>query len=441
MLLPAFFVLATSAVLQEPFTTPDQFGNGEPVTFVTGTAGPAAVTRRLRQIVEAARERNAPGARLLSDAEIDWQHGPAAWPPYAVIHGGPHLNQVTAGLAAVLPFELGPGRLVLGGTTFLGSEYLLYCVVPARAGDDTHPGHPEFKLYAGTGWPTLHEIHSLDAGRFPLSVHDRFGMVLGGTWVRREDGGLDVRFTHKAWRPLWSTVERDAGAFLGDGERPWVVRVHFLASGESTMRADSAVVDEVLRGLVHAARTLGIPDPVSVDVYVYPGEEAKAQVTGLPVPGHMHAASHSLHVVKGGADYERLAYIVPHEGAHLLTHWAWSPMQNEFFSEGLAVWVATRYRGVRLQDWMERLPLASAPPLQALVGGMFREIHPDMGYPLAGIITGTLVAELGLDAVREHLYTARPSTWEEACASLGFTPEELDLLWRRRLGLVPPAGR
>ncbi len=416
---------AGAAVATEGATPNDFFRRGMP-TFVVGTAGDERSDREIRGQAELIRGLLFPTARIVEDGSIDPAKGPGAWPANPILYGGPQSNSLMAGIADSLPFRLGPGRLELGDKAFDGEDFRLIAVVPARAagGGGRGPGYPEFLLYASTGSPGLAEINSIKHGPEPIVVADAFGRLAAGDWRAGGNGRLLPNFAAApARRIAWRSVDRTmrtepAGADLE-------VKVSFPAQLPAA-QDEARVVEACLRGLETGARTLAITGTHRVVVYIYPDPRSKASLTGNQGDGHADAGSRTLHMVRFdpavGGPLERL---MAHEGTHVLTTGAWGPAGSSLVGEGVAVWVAGQYGGVELGDWPRRLS-RDVPPVVELLGPRFRQLPENQSYPLGGLLVGSTIRLVGLDAFRDHLYAASAATWEEACRRAGTTAKAVE---------------
>jgi hypothetical protein len=403
-------LLAATALAQDSAQlTPNAFyGRGKP-TFVVGTTGDDAPDRKVRAQVEMVRGMLFPDAKVVPDTAIDVAKGPTAWPPNPVLYGGPHVNQVVAALAADLPFRLGPGKLELGDAKFEGDEYRLIAAIPAGK------RHPDLLLYAGTGTPGVAEINGTSHGPHPFVVGDRFGPLVAGIWTTVK-GRLTPRLGRRARRLAWRHTAREAA-----GVKVSIGRLEMVGRRESDAAVDAACV----RGFELAAKRLELEDPGSLTFHVYPDRGSKRSLTGNGGDGNADVLSCTLHLLpfdaKPGGPLETLA---AHEATHVLAYYDWGPAGTPLLGEGLAVWVSDSYGGRKLEDW-RRAPPARNIPVSRLMGPDFRRMPERTTYPLAGILTAVLVGEVGLDALRDHLYPASPASWSDACSKAGTTAEKV----------------
>ncbi len=421
---------------EEPVgTSPNEFLRRAAPTFVVGTAGDDRSDREIRSQAELVRDRLFPMARIVTDDSIEVERGPDAWPPGPVLYGGPQANRLLARLAPALPFGLGRGTLEIGGRRFLGEDYRLIAVVPARPADRDGPGYPDFLLYAGTGSPGVAEINAVRHGPEPILVADAFGRLLTGRWRTDGDGRPTPEFpAAPARRIAWRRLDRELRP--GDDGAGLAVRVCFPAPLPPA-DDEARVLDACLRGITDAARRLSVGGATRMDVYVYPDRRSKATLTGNDGDGHADLASHSLHVIRfdpsQGAGLERL---VAHESTHLLTYDRWGVAGTPLLGEGVAVWVSGQYGGVLLPDWPGRLP-AEGLAVADLLGVRFRQLPEARTYPLAGLFVEAAVAQVGLDRFRDHLYGATAATWDAACGRAGTTPQDLEAAFRTALTRKP----
>jgi hypothetical protein len=111
----------------------------------------------------------------------------------------------------------------------------------------------------------------------------------------------------------------------------------------------------------------------------------------------------------------------------------WGPAGTSLLGEGLAVWTSGAYGNVPLSEWKKRVQ-PPVPPVANLLGKLFRQMPENQAYPLGGIFVEAAVDKLGVAKVRQHLYGATATTWEEACKDAGTTPQELEAAFRTMLG-------
>ena len=410
--LPVLLILGGAALAQDAPLTPNSFlARGTP-TFVVGTGGDDDSDRRVRAQVDLIRGMIFPDAPVVDDTSIDVEKGPKAWPKNPVLYGGPHVNRVLLAIEKDLPFRMGAGNLALGEKEFAGAEYRLIAVIPATK------RHPDFLLYAGTGTPGVAEINGVPHGRHPLLVVDRFGPLVAGAWVRGE-GGATVARLGPSRRLPWRSVEASG------------VTVSRLEMIEAT-DAEKSVNEICSRAVRRAAERLGVTDPVKIEVHVYPDRGSKRTLTGKPGDGHADVISKTLHVLP--FEPGPLKSLITHEATHVISYYAWGPAGTPLLGEGLAVWAAGSYGGKRIEDWHRYLPF-ERPTLTRLLGPEFRKLPERVTYPLAGILLGALVKEVGIAGVRDHLYAATPDTWAGAVKKAGTTPDELERAFR---SLVDP---
>ncbi|PRP92846.1 hypothetical protein ENSA5_46780 [Enhygromyxa salina] len=399
--------------------TPNAFFTRGELTFVVGTAGDELADRGVVAQAEFIRALLFSTSKLVTDASIDVGKGPRVWPKNPVVYGGPQVNTMLAELAPTLPFELSSDALTIGGETFSGPGYRVIAVVPGRAPDERGPGYPEFLLYAGTGTPGVAEINEVSHGAEPILIADQFGRLVTGRWVRGPGAELEAalaseRAPRPAWRGLTRTLEK-GGARL---------RVHFLAEGPADAD-EQQLVEACVRGVKTVIDKLGVSDPVQLSIYVYPDAETKRRLTGDGGHGNAVVSSGSVHVIRldpavGG----ELESLLAHEATHVLAYEAWGPPGSALFGEGLAVWVSGQYGGRRLGAWKSQI--TEHAPIATLLGPAFTKLPEQTSYPIAGLIVKTAVAELGRDAVRDHLLGASAESWAAACEQAGTTPDELE---------------
>ena len=414
-----------------PLATPNQrFAAGRP-TFVLGTAGDDVQDRRIATQVGLLRGLALPDSEVVPDASIDLAAGVAAWPTNPVLYGGPAENSVFGALAPSLGVSLSATELVLGGERFEGEGIRFVAAVPAAAARPDRPGHPAFVVFAGTGAGGVAEINAnlpLDA---PILVADRFGALAKGMWVRDAATG--------AWRPKLDPARGRRIAYRTEVRRLAApaaeVRFHFPAM-VPPRATDKPAVDACVRGIEAAAGKLGLTASEPLDVFIYPDRRSKAGLTGSSADGHAVPSSRTLHVLAfdpspGGG----LESLVAHEATHVLGYYGWGPAGTPLLGEGLAVWVAGGYQGKTLSQW--RGQLTTPPSLEQLLGTGWKQIPEATKYPLAGLFVEAALAEVGATNLRDHLLSAAPDSWSEACARAGTTAQALQAALARKLASAP----
>jgi hypothetical protein len=414
-------VLLSAAHAGEEPTTPNAFLTGGPPTFVAGTAGDDASDRKIRAQIELVRGMLFPTAPVMEDDAIEVEKGPAAWPPRPVVYGGPHVNSVVARLAPLLPFRLEPGKLVIGDSVFVGEEIRLVTVVPGRSATDGGPGHPPFLLYAGAGTPGIAEINATSHGPHGFLVADRFGPLTAGHWERNAAGALAARFLGRNRRIEWRAA--------GPAEGLTVLRPEMIPPAAGDAEVDAACV----RAVARVRRKLALGGEGRLLVHVYPDRGSKRSLTGDGGDGRADILSRSVHVLPFDAsEGGPLESLLAHEATHVLAYDAWGAPGSTLFGEGLAVWVSGSYGGRSLADRANRPP-PDVPEVVHLLGPAFRKLPERTSYPLAGILTGTVVELVGLDRFRERIYAATPETWDEACRAAGTTAAAVQAAFERAL--------
>lgn len=413
---PAAPVASAQPTPTEDLTIDAWLARGGAPTFVRGTAGDDASDRAIAAQVELVRP-TFPRAKVVDDVGIEGARGKAGWPDKPVVYGGPHVNAALAGLS--LPFELSPGKLVLGGESFTGDGVVLMAVIPAAA------AHPDLLVYAGTGTPGIAEINSVPHGNEEILVADAFGRLVTGRW-EVEGGALVTKLGPRSRRVPWRAVERSLAGTTGSKT---TVRFWFVEQLEKREDED-AILAASLRGMKTVVDKLGIAEPAPLSIYVHPDRRSKKSLTGNSGDGHAMAFARALHVI-GGAGIEGL---VAHEATHVLGHEAWGPAGSPLLGEGLAVWVSGRYGGRSLEQYRPEIAKTGRSKIVELLHPKgFRSIPEAVSYPLAGLLVEALVATVGADNVREHLLGASQLTWAEACERAGTTPEALEDALSRHL--------
>ncbi len=388
--------------------TPDQLLGQGPPTFVLGTLGDAATDRMIAAQAELIRGLF-PGATVVLDTSIDVAAGPSAWPPRPVLYGGAHVNAVIAALGPTLPVQPGAEQISVGGETYRGAAVVI-AAIPAGA------SHPAFVLYAATGTPGVVEINSVRHGGDSVLIADAHGRLQTGTWLRRADGTTTAALGPQARRIPWRFVEREVAGVS--------MRVGFPAQVPAAAD-EAAVVEAVVRGLAVAAARLQVAAIPPITAYVYPDRRSKTSLTGDGGDGHALALASALHVIRVDPAQGSLERLVAHEGSHVIAGLRWGPAGSALIGEGVAVWAAGGYGGVSLADWARRL---DERPTAATLLPMteFRGRREADTYPLGGLLVTVAVEQVGLDAVRDHLYPATLATWADACKAAGTTAEALD---------------
>jgi len=426
------FGLSGLFLLQPAAATPNDFFKRGTPTFIVGTAGDDLTDRAIRNQAAMLRDLLFPMAKIVSDSDIDPARGAAAWPANAIVYGGPHVNTLLAKLGGSLPFRLERGKLTIGKEVFEGDEYRLITVVPARGKTSDGPGYPEFLLYAGTASPGVGEINALRHGGEQILIGDVFGRLLAGTWQRMADGTIAAEFPQpRARRIVWRSVDRELKT--AGTSKACTVHLRFpqmLPAASDEMQ----VVASCIRGLETAALKLEAAGTADISVFVYPDLGSIASITGQRGDGHAVVEARALHVVRfdpaAGGGFEKL---LAHEGAHVLAYGTWGAAGTPLLGEGLAVWASEQYGSVSLSDWKRRLQLP-VPPVANLLGKQFRQLPENQSYPLAGLFVQSLVDQLGIAKVRQHLYGATASTWDAACKEAGTTPRDLETAFQRSFG-------
>jgi hypothetical protein len=423
--------IAGFLVSQTPSATPNDFFKRGTPAFVVGTAGNDRVDKAVKAQAALIRDLLFPAARIIDDSAIDLVKGHAAWPANPVLYGGPHVHHTLAKLGGSLPFHLEQGKLSIGGQEFVGDEYRLIAVIPARAPDNHGPGHPEFLLYAGTGSPGVGEINSVRGGGESILIADSFGRLVTGTWQKQTDGSNAASLAQsRSPRIAWRTVDRELKL---NAAAKSVVHVQFPKQLPPAADEEQ-VISTCLRGLAQAAEKLGEVSSADISIYVYPDLNSIASLTGQRGDGHAVVESRVLHVVRPNpsavSGWEKL---LAHEGTHVLAYDSWGGPGTPLFGEGVAVWASGSYGGVPLNEWKRRVQ-QPVPTVVELLAKSFRQLPENRSYPLAGILFEVAVEKVGLANVRQHLYGATASTWESACRASGTTPQALEAAFRTKLG-------
>ncbi len=396
--------------------TPNQlFAAGSP-TFVLGTLGDDDRDRRIATQVGLLRGLALPDSRVVTDAAVDR----SAWPKRAVLYGGPAENALFAEVAGDLGIEVNDAALVLGGERFEGEGVRLVAAVPADP-----PRHPSFVVFCGTGSGGIGEINANLPTNVPILVADGFGPLAQGTWERDAASGR--------WRPKLDDARGTRIEYRTESRRlaGATMRFHFPAM-VAPRPGDAAAIEASMRGLKLAVRKLAIEAPVPLEVFVYPDRRSKVSLTRSSADGHAVPSSRGLHLLpfdtSPGGGHELL---VAHEATHVLGYYAWGPAGTALLGEGLAGWVAGAYAGKTLDQWGNELPRdAKVAPL---LGPGWAKLSEAAKYPLAGLFVEVALAEVGPEAVRDHLLGATPETWARACRAAGSTPERLQAALTRRL--------
>ncbi len=396
--------------------TPNTFlADGSP-TFVVATKGEAKQARNARGQGEFLAGSFFPSAKVVDDTELATRAG-VEWPAHPVLYGGPHVHASLAPVVADLPFSMTTDSLRIGGQTFEGPGIQLIAVVPSR-----RPGWPEFLLYAGTGADGEAEINAVATGRDQILIADAFGALTTGRWELGDDGRLLAKLEPPARRIEWRSVPRTLkGGHAVDFRFPTMV------AADAT---DDAVIDAGLRGLRRARKRLMLDELDDLQVFVYPDVRSKQSLTKAG-DGHAAPAARALHVLRGDPSHpDALVSLMAHEGTHVLLRSPWGSPGTAWMGEGIAVWASGSYAGQTLDEWATRV---EPSPIADLLGRPFFSAPEAQKYPLAGLFVDVAVAEVGLAAVRDHLYGATPAQWEAACTSAGTSAAALQNALTRRL--------
>jgi hypothetical protein len=395
--------------------TPNELLQGPP-TFVVGTTGDARSDRDTAGQARFIAGLFFSDAPILDDTSIDPTSATVSWPPRPVVYGGPHVNALVAALAPVLPFAMTADSLTIGDSSLAGEGLRIITVVPAREADARGPAHPDLLIYAGTGPDGVAEINALGQGADAIAIADGFGMLRTGHWGRTKAGEVVAVLGPATPRLEWRAVERSIAAGT-------TVTFHFPADTASSDE-DEAIIAAGQRGLARAIDRLQIAKPVAMSFYVYRDGKEKQRVTGDGGDGHAVPSARALHVRRAdtseGGGMENL---VAHEGTHVLVREPWGPAGSPLLGEGVAVWSSGGYAGSTIAQWK---PQITVRPIAELLGKTFFRTPERESYPFAGLVVEVAIAEVGLDAVRDHLYGATARTWPEACVAAGTTAEALD---------------
>jgi hypothetical protein len=141
-----------------------------------------------------------------------------------------------------------------------------------------------------------------------------------------------------------------------------------------------------------------------------------------------------MHVMRfSPADGGPLERLLAHEGAHVLAEKYWGPAGSPLMGEGVAVWAADHYGGLALDEWRRRLS-GERPVVAKLMGGGFSALGERRAYPLAGLFVECCVRRVGVARLRDELFGAPPSAWDERCRRAATTAGELETLFWDSLG-------
>ena len=394
----------------------DYFAEGAP-TFVVGTVGSDACTRANRGQARFLVGTFFPNAKVVDDVQVD----PGAWPEHAVLYGAPHCHGLLEDVA--LPFSMSAHSLLLGGRTFDGPAVQLVTVVPAREGEG---GHPAFLLYAGTGDDGTAEINALGATDRVIAVGDAHGLRTTGTWARDEEGRVVAELGKDARRVEWRTRETEVEAPAGKV----TVVANFVAFLDPTANEDE-VIAAVERGVGTLVSRGGLQGPARFDVFVYPDVRSKQSLTGKAGDGHAAPAAHALHIVADDARLPSLESLVAHEATHVLLRAQWGAPGTALWGEGIAVWIAGQYAGIKIADLPAKTTMR---PVADLLGKGFFEVPEADRYAYGALLADVAIEAVGLEKAISHLYAATPGTWHSACEAAGTTADALESVLRRRFG-------
>jgi hypothetical protein len=144
-------------------------------------------------------------------------------------------------------------------------------------------------------------------------------------------------------------------------------------------------------------------------------------LTGNEGDGHAVPMARTLHVLRN--DPSGLERLLAHEATHVLAYEGWGPAGTVLLGEGLAVHVSGQYGGTTLDEWALRLD--ATPSITELLGPSFRKRPEAETYPVAGLLVGAAIEQVGIDRVRAHLYGATAQGWAEACERAGTSADAL----------------
>lgn len=346
-----------------------------------------------------------PAAEVVTDVSVDRK----AWPKHPVIYGGAHVNHLTRALA--LPVTIDRDKIVVGDLTFEGKGMRFLGVIPANS--QAH--HPDIMLYAGTGDMGVAEINSVQHGNRPWLVADAFGTYVTG----RFEHGKPVADGGRGHRVKWRTRE-SKNVFEGPEDS---VLFHFVDKLDASPDEDELVAAGV-RGIARAKVALEIDKTPQVSVYVYPDARSKKSITGDIGAGHAVPAAGVLHVVQMPKDrHDDFENLVAHEMTHVLAAQDWGQVGTPLMGEGLAVWASGYYGGDSLTKWSRR---AHSGLDVATLLTSFRKLPEKQTYPFAGLLVGAMVDTVGLEAMRDHLYSATAATWAAAEKKAGVSSAALE---------------
>jgi hypothetical protein len=267
-------------------------------------------------------------------------------------------------------------------------------------------------LFAGTGTPGIAEINSSTVmrGNAPIVIADEFGPIITGTWQIDPDGTPRAQVGVSARRVGWRTIDKTIAG----------VAVAFRFVDKSSPARDTAAIDRASRGIATSATKLAATGTLAMAVYVHPDRASKQALTGNGGDGHAVAFARALHVIDGDA----LETLVAHEATHVIAPQAWGPAGSPLFGEGIAVWTSGQYGGTPAARFRKRARPAQS--IRELLGPAFRTLPEFTSYPLAGVLVEVAIAKVGLANVRDHLYGATASTWDDACVRAGTTAAALE---------------
>lgn len=391
-----------SSPAPDPVPTVNGFFTGTP-TLIVGTAGDDRADQRIAVQAGLFRGLAFPAAKLVPDSSITGD-----WPERPVLYGGEDTNSLLASLGASLPLRADSNRIEVDGQRFDQPGFRIVAVVPAS------DRHPAFVVYAGTGEAGMAEINAgMDLGA-PIVIADAHGTLVHGRYEQL-DGRWVARLGERNRRIGYRKQAREHGTYLFPEMVPETDQ-------------DAARIDACEKALTDVAAKLEIAVPEPVDVYLYPDPRSKQQLTGNGGHGHAVPSGRALHML--AVDPDALSSLMAHEATHVLAYFGWGPAGTPVMGEGLAVWVSGQYGGKPLAKLYKS---AEALPLESLLGQGWLKLPEQDKYPLAAAVVEALIERVGLEKVREHLYSATPDQFDDALTAAGITRSELEQAVKAKL--------
>lgn len=198
--------------------------------------------------------------------------------------------------------------------------------------------------------------------------------------------------------PLAAHLLSTAGVQWRSAEGPHLT-VHVVAGGEA--EADIQAITDTVTAIRRALLAqLGIlrPDSTRAHVFFVNSRDAMRHLTGRPLMGFVQRGEPT-----GVFIYSRLfnvAALLRHELTHLYTFQNWgSPGAGAWLVEGIAIWAGGVCQGHTPDELAAGVKARGALVPLSDLARRFRELPEEVAMPMAGSITGFLIAREGLEGV------------------------------------------